>query len=183
MDDINLQFINAANDGNLELVKKTLKLGADIHYMHGETAFCWAIKHKHFDIAEYLLDIGFSSNHRDDSGWTPIMEAAMYGRVEIIDCLIKHGADIHLTNNAGNTALIQAVKRDRLDFVKRLIELGADVDHKNDANETAVSIAKFESSLELLELLESDFPKICQDNLLLTKIIISDHHCNESIIF
>ena len=46
------------------------------------------------------VDISYGSSHL-----TPLMLACMNGCIEMVECLIKHGAKIDVINSVGNTCL------------------------------------------------------------------------------
>lgn len=69
-------------------------------------------------------------NDRNDKGWSPIIVAAYYGRVDLIEYLLQHGALINDRNYRGTTVLMYAkdysLKYKDNKIVKYLISHGAD---------------------------------------------------------
>jgi ankyrin repeat protein len=45
-----------------------------------------------------LLGKGAEVNARDDSGATPLYQAAAWGRLEVVDVLLRKGADVGIRN-------------------------------------------------------------------------------------
>jgi ankyrin repeat protein len=88
-------------------------------------------------LKELVADIG--ANGADKRGVTPLMYAAMYGRVEQLRLLIAAGADVNARNAFNGTALICATG----DPVKSriLINHGADVNARSDAGRTPLMVA------------------------------------------
>lgn len=84
------------------------------------------------DVADVKRHIRWSlggkinSHDKQCSGFTPLHWAAEYGRVEVVDLLLRSGADINATENHGETPLQIAVRGDQFQVIKLLIERGAD---------------------------------------------------------
>lgn len=73
-----------------------------------------------------LLESGANVNALDERGQTALMNAVIWGNLELAHVLIQNGADINHTAKLHLTALFLAVIRKRPDFVKVLVEAGAD---------------------------------------------------------
>ena len=61
----NIQLVKAAESGNLELVKKMIEQGADIH-TRDEYALRWASNYGHLPVVKFLVE-NSSYIHIDDS--------------------------------------------------------------------------------------------------------------------
>ena len=59
------------------------------------------------------LDDGKDVNAKNDTGMTPLHNAALYGRKEILELLIAEGADVNAKDGGGNTPLDWAIKYKR----------------------------------------------------------------------
>jgi hypothetical protein len=55
-------------------------------------------------IIKLLLDHGAKPEHQNRDGRTPLMEAALWGRIDNINYLLEHGADRRLRDNNGHQA-------------------------------------------------------------------------------
>ena len=88
-----LALIGAANDGNIEAVKKHLAAGADVNAKSntGRTPLHWAAARGHKEVAELLIAEGADVNAKGDDGNTPLGTAILFKRTEIADLLRKHG--------------------------------------------------------------------------------------------
>jgi ankyrin repeat protein len=53
--------------------------------------------------------------------------AVQFGKLEIIDCLIKAGANVNVRDSKGATPLFCAVARDKTEAAIHLVQFGADV--------------------------------------------------------
>lgn len=82
------------------------------------------------EAAQLLLEKGANPNSQDGTGRTPLMEAALRGRVELVKQLLEKNADPNLVDQQGYTALMCVNAKNPEDveaIVKLLIEKGADV--------------------------------------------------------
>lgn len=66
----------------------------------GKSALSLAACEKYSAVTKLLLDHGARPDHQDNEGRTPLMEAALWGRIENVKCLLEYGAnrklrDIH----------------------------------------------------------------------------------------
>ena len=96
MADINLDFIEAATEGDLKTVKQ-LMLGVanvDVRDSEGWTAFAMAVAHNHVEIARFLLDRGAEVDASGFKERTPLMLAANNGCMGAVVLLIENGADV-----------------------------------------------------------------------------------------
>jgi uncharacterized protein len=100
-----------------------------------------------------LLDVTSDLvNARDQRGSTPLMQAAMYRDVAMLEVLLERGADVNLVNNDGATALMRAAGD--YDKVKLLLDRGANVDAKSNLGRTPLLIAaNFPGNVKTVKLL------------------------------
>ena len=70
-------------------------------------------------------------------GSTPLITAAVFGKVEVALALIEAGANVNLQNKEGSTALHSAAFLCRREIVKALLENGANKELKNNYGSTA----------------------------------------------
>ena len=92
---------------------------------------------------------------RNDTGLTPLMQAALNGEAGIVEELLAHDGSVDLVNGDGNTALWFACKGEHAEIMRSLIAHGADIDHANREGATcliyAASAAKIVAVRTLLE--------------------------------
>ncbi|XP_059092511.1 tonsoku-like protein [Tigriopus californicus] len=75
-----------------------------------------------------LLDKGHPINHTDNSGFTPLHEAANHGQTDNIRVLLDNGANVNVFSQARITALMSACAVGVLPCIKLLLEAGAKVE-------------------------------------------------------
>ena len=68
--------------------------------------------------------------------YTPLMEAAMNGHLDIVKLLIHHGADVNAQSSCGNTPLMLACANGHEQVVKYLLKFGANVEDHNENGHT-----------------------------------------------
>ena len=102
-----------------------------------------------------LVDSGISVNYKDvreNRATTPLMTAARFGHLPIVEYLLQKGADVGLTNKDGRNALMIAVsmegefegdkaEQQLTDVVKLLINKGINVDQQDSEGKTALMLA------------------------------------------
>lgn len=93
----------------------------------------------------FVSSIGADINAPDAYGYTPLMNAAMLGRVDIVKALIDAGADIQKKGQFGYTALHAAAQNGHLDVVQTLVKYGASVNCKNDDGDIPLILGKISS--------------------------------------
>lgn len=129
-------LIQAATDGDITLVKKSLQQGEDINTKdtEGKTALMYAAQKINYDIVKYLIKKGADINAKAKDGSTAIF----YSNKRNIKFLAENGANIHEKNADGETALIYAAKMGFGDRVETLVEKGADINEKAHDGATAL---------------------------------------------
>lgn len=90
-----------------------------------------------------LLAQGHNPNEKERHGWTPIMRAARYGRIDTIRVLLEKGADPNLNDTGINgwTPLMHAIHTRQYQAVRVLLDAAADVNRKTKGGVTALMMA------------------------------------------
>lgn len=86
--------------------------------------------------------IGADIDATDAYGYTPLINAAMLGRADIVKVLIDAGADIQKPGQFGYTALHAAAQNGHLEVVQTLVKYGASVNSKNDDGDIPLILGK-----------------------------------------
>jgi ankyrin repeat protein len=139
------RLIEAAVDGDLELVLRMLENGAALAATDsdGKTALSWAAMRGRTEVVRLLLDSGADANHADSFGdWTPLMLAAGHAprdrATETMALLIERGAEVDARSRWGTTALHSAAVRGAEALVRFLLEHGAAIDSRSDSGRTTL---------------------------------------------
>ncbi len=113
----------------METLMLLIESGADIFDFddEGVSIFDMAITYDNFSMVSYIIDQGLDVNKTTrKSGFTALMAAACYGRVEIAKVLLEKGADQHVQDSKGFSAIDFARKMNK----KSVLEL---LDYNPDA--------------------------------------------------
>lgn len=142
----------SSNDYNIhtrEEIKKAAQLGELMK----------AIEANDMEAFESLVRAGVDINAKGNDCMTPVVYAAMSGRLEMVKALIDLGADVNSGNRFGNTALIYAAGDGNEAMTNALLDAGANVEAKNESGVTALHLASrnklSESHRRVVKLLES----------------------------
>jgi len=96
---------------------------------------------------------GADINAPDAYGYTPLMNAAMLGRLNIVKALIELGADVQKKGQFGYTALHAAAQGGHLEVVQALVKYGASVNCKNDDGDIPLILAVRGTHAEIIDYL------------------------------
>jgi uncharacterized protein len=97
-----------------------------------------AVISDNIDALKQHIAAGTNINEKDPfGGSSPLISAALFGKIESVKILIEAGADINFKNNDGSTALHTASFFCRPEIVKMLLDKKADKTIKNKYGSTA----------------------------------------------
>ena len=111
----------AALKGELDLVEKMVKKGADVNKT-GWTPLHYAASNGHSAVIRLLLENYAYIDAESPNGSTPLMMASMYGSPESVKLLLGEGADPLLKNQQNMTALQFAQRAQRVDSIELLTQ-------------------------------------------------------------
>ena len=131
----------AANNGYDKAVATLLQMRADVHYADkdGDTALALCgnrpadeyedqvVEAKKFaEIAALLLAANAQVDHQNKKGFTPLVEAAESGRLEVVTVLLQAKANVNHRTKKRLTALAFAAKHEHGDVCRALLTAGAE---------------------------------------------------------
>lgn len=105
------------------------------------------------DVVRRLLASGAEPNAIDNNGQTPLMWAALYGRLDNFDLLLSAGADLHHRSKGGFTPTQFAVKSGNADIARRALAAGADPQQVAIDGTTLVQLAMYQSNFGFAQTL------------------------------
>ncbi|CAH0002529.1 unnamed protein product [Clonostachys byssicola] len=152
----------AVNGGHEGMIQQLIDHGADIDAhskAHKGTPLCAAVYADHSEIVRLLLQNGANVNGTELSYGFALHQAAMGGKVTILQQLLDQGADVNVTGyNDDSTALQAAVLHGRHDTVLQLLQRGAKVNEiGNQFHGPALTIAAAEGYSKIVcQLLDYD---------------------------
>ncbi len=101
-----------------------------------------------------LLAAGADVDARTKWGTTALWSAAVAGRGDLVDFLLRHGADLETRDQEGRTVLIFVAKHGSIgDMVGRLVAHGADVNAQDAAGRTALMYAALSARRSAIDAL------------------------------
>lgn len=127
-DEISPLFYAIRKHASMEMIELLVAHGADIYAVDGDgvSALDIAIKFKHKQVVKFCVDKGINPNQtKRKSGILPLMLAACFSDLALIELLIEAGADLNAKDSAGATAKDYAKKLGQKQVVEFLGEKGA----------------------------------------------------------
>ncbi|MFA6063586.1 MAG: ankyrin repeat domain-containing protein [Gallionella sp.] len=123
----------AAATGNLPMVELLVNSGASVN-ARDERGWSPLMKSVYNaerdcgfpDVAEYLIAHGADVEAAIGFGVRPLMLAAGYGEIGVVETLLKAGADVLARNEGGFTALMMVKQKHYVDVINRLHEAERD---------------------------------------------------------
>jgi len=85
---------------------------------------------------------GADVNAHDEFGFTPLMQAVMYGASDAVPLLLDTGADINARTSGNETALMIAVKFKQEGTIHVLLDHKADINVRAVDGQTALTLAR-----------------------------------------
>ena len=128
-------------DGKSEAIQLLIDAGADVNARgnYGQLPLNVAIRY-HPQAIPTLIKAGADVNAKDSNEITPLYEAVVGGKSEVIQLLIDAGADVQAKNHNGQTFLDFAIQY-KPKAIPALIKAGADVNAKDESGNAPLDTA------------------------------------------
>lgn len=146
-----------------EIVQALLDAGAEVNAacgnMHRTALDALALSPNAFndrwlDVVRLLIKRGADVNHKDASGCTPLLYAASFGNVRLVQLLVELGADVHACSDKGSNAIWFAagtqglvtgeqaqVEEDCAKIIQFLYDRGVPIDNTGAGSEKPLLVA------------------------------------------
>ncbi len=161
------QLTEAAKSGDLEKVKALIAKGADPNQMNdsGQAAIHLASAEGHKEIVAFLLDHKANINLQDKTYQaTALMEAAQFGRLDVVKLLLNRGAAIDRKGKFGFTALSGVVgnvsiasqktsEEQAYEIIRLLLAHGADPNSQQTNGQTMLHMPAYGNDLKVVSFL------------------------------
>ena len=104
---------------------------------------------------QLLLSRGANVNWASESGYTPLITAAVFGHKEVVEELLRWNANVHaeMLSDGVETALVFAARQDKENVIPPLIRAGADVNVQDYQGYSALMWAARRGRTELIKTL------------------------------
>lgn len=108
---------------DVDLVSTLLARGIDpnTEFMEDKNALLHCVEHSQLEMIDLLLEYNIDVNVKSSMGYTPLMTAVMYGKMDIAEKLINKGAKVDDTDDFGDTVMNLASEEDK-EKLKSIIE-------------------------------------------------------------
>ena len=140
------KLVKAAEEGNLNEVKRLIEAGVDIESeTHGVTALKQATYECHVEIIDYLIKAGADVNNGGSYyDYRPIRGAVLCENVEAIELLLKAGADPNFRGSFTAVTVVTAMTYDNYQAVDLLLRYGANPTIKAGNGDSVIELIKQE---------------------------------------
>ena len=148
-------LIEAADEGQLELVKQLLAEGAELEtstWPGGINALTIAAGNGHHEVVAYLINAGAALDGRG-AGFPPLHSAAEEGQLRTATMLLDAGAAVDLRDYRGRTPLSYAAEEGEVELAELLLARGARPRTRDRAGHTPAEYAALEGHGRLAVLL------------------------------
>lgn len=149
-------IVQAARDGDEEMVRKLLVSGADIEAAHVSTqrhALAEAASQGHQKIVDLLIEEGCPLDCVDAEGNTALHHACQRGHLAIAKSLISKGASIDTAGSDGQSALHSAMHAPYPNVVMLLVQHEANVNARDASFRTPLHIAASKGNVAMCNYL------------------------------
>jgi hypothetical protein len=120
----------------------------------GNTLLIVAIQENDLDTFRKIIELGANVDAVSNQDRPAVSEAAVHGRVEMMQLLLERGANPNLVNSKGQTPLMIAAWYTQTECARVLLDFGADKSLRDNDNRAAVDhMNSFRKAPELLAIL------------------------------
>ncbi|HEM7508671.1 TPA: ankyrin repeat domain-containing protein [Providencia rettgeri] len=128
------EFLIAAEQGQLELLKNCLEKGVDINTTNrqGRTAIVNASLNKHYECVSFLISAGADINKQDQTCFNPFLLSCLNDDLTLLRLVLPAKPNLDLLTRFGGVGITPASEKGHVAIVRELLEkTDINVNHTN----------------------------------------------------
>ncbi|WBM69698.1 ankyrin repeat domain-containing protein [Buttiauxella sp. WJP83] len=128
------EFLNAAEQGQLENLKQCLNDGVDINATNrqGRTAITLASLHQKYDCIDYLIAAGADINKQDETCFNPFLLSCLNNDLTLLRLILPANPDLNVLSRFGGVGITPASEKGHVEIVRELVtRTEINVNHTN----------------------------------------------------
>lgn len=128
------EFLTAAEQGQLETLKKCLDNGVDINVTNrqGRTAIINASLNKHYDCVSLLISRGADIDKQDQTCFNPFLLSCLNNDLTLLRLVLPASPNLDLLTRFGGVGITPASEKGHVEIVRELLEkTEINVNHTN----------------------------------------------------
>ncbi|WP_435954741.1 ankyrin repeat domain-containing protein [Dryocola sp. BD626] len=128
------EFLQAAQDGNLEGLKNCLAKGVDINATNRQkrTAITLASLHKQYECVEFLISAGADINKQDETCFNPFLLSCLNNDLTLLRLILPANPDLNVLSRFGGVGITPASEKGHVEIVRELLtHTDINVNHTN----------------------------------------------------
>ncbi|AXH63258.1 ankyrin repeat domain-containing protein [Providencia huaxiensis] len=127
-------FLTAAEQGQLEILKSCLEKGVDINTTNrqGRTAIVNASLNKHYECVSFLINAGADINKQDQTCFNPFLLSCLNDDLTLLRIVLPAKPNLDLLTRFGGVGITPASEKGHVEIVRELLEkTDINVNHTN----------------------------------------------------
>lgn len=127
-------FLIAAEQGQLETLKKCLDNGVDINVTNrqGRTAIINASLNKHYECVSFLINAGADIDKQDQTCFNPFLLSCLNNDLTLLRLVLPANPNLDLLTRFGGVGITPASEKGHVEIVRELLEkTEINVNHTN----------------------------------------------------
>ena len=127
-------FLTAAEQGQLETLKKCLDNGVDINVTNrqGRTAIINASLNKHYECVAFLINAGADIDKQDQTCFNPFLLSCLNNDLILLRLVLPANPNLDLLTRFGGVGITPASEKGHVEIVRELLEkTEINVNHTN----------------------------------------------------
>lgn len=132
--ELNAQFLNAAEQGQLDVLKNCLASGVNINVTNRQqrTAITLASLHKQYDCVAYLISAGADINKQDETCFNPFLLSCLNNDLTLLRLVLPANPDLNCLSRFGGVGITPASEKGHVEIVRELVtRTDINVNHTN----------------------------------------------------